>query len=244
MKKITFLLLIVITASLFGCNQDVSKPEVGLLQFEEIPWNSSPEYILSLLPDSEFTTSEKLYDSSAKYVITVDDWLLWNHTPVKAVFHFNSYDLNPSNYGLSQIKLYLSDSTDFEVIQENLKKIYGNPVTDYTKYWWDGDAVRQEVNTTSDNQLIWCSKQTYSSALSSNALNKLHDTVCLREESPFSESDFELFIQNHAVTLTWVENAFPALDVPPEGMTRTFISFDASAYVMYLQLFDYTHPNS
>lgn len=239
MKKLYCTIFILFFTFTLSCCHDAMSPEV-LPQFtlRDIPWNSSPEFVIDKLA---LDTNEYVRQDDASYkacIIKIPNWSIYGESCTNAVFRFMSVMEDDTAFGLDSITLYFPDSVDSNSIKAQLQKTYGAPVTEYTLYDWVSASVQVNTYQSQPDILQWNSPVTLSECLTNQAMDRIYLDYSKQASGTLSRTDFDLYLNNPSVYLRWVEDAFRHLDTPPEGMTRNYLHFEASELVYLMQQYN------
>lgn len=245
-KKVSILVILFVffisIATACTSNSPSAKDESGILEFNHIPWNSSPEYVINSLnlPEEKLEWEENTYENYKTLSIGIANWEIFGENSVNTVFRFKCWGNYSGGYGLDTIEIYFPDSNEHGSALKDITNVYGDYANYYTSYDLLISEIRESTVYSGDEIMYWVSTHTFDSYLSDNAKMELHKELCEQEVSPLSQEDYEKYLKNHAVIMYWMENAFQNLETPPSGMTRDFLIFQGTELVMLLQRFGNT----
>ena len=117
-----FLALVMVSLIMVGCVRQ-PKPDVALMEFPGVKWNSTPEEVITALK----LTDEQIMENEMKipnegeatvydvWNLTITDWEFMDSKVVGGHFQFIRYPGN--DFGLMRIQLYLADDTDMNAVR-------------------------------------------------------------------------------------------------------------------------------
>lgn len=197
-----------------------------MLQFCDLPWNSTPEEVLQLLnlSESDARWTETEGTSFDLLTLTLPGWEIFGQTPENISLRFVRWHDPGTAYGLDIVEIHYAGKEDFSPLLQNISQIYGGPIDTVT-----------EITLTSDHTgTYWISTETYATAFSDDIKEAVRKAYCEKED-PISQEGYAQCMEAAVARIHWSEDAFPHVDTLPDGMTRNILLFDASGYVQYLQ---------
>ncbi len=212
-----------------GCSpqSDSNESTDNLLEFQGIPWNSTPEQVIELLgiPKEEFEVAE--YDSLdelTSFGMGLHGQKLFGDTALSVSFMFNRYGGSACNLGLSSIHIYYPEDHDHTATLKALELEYGSPSLSMNS----NHPIGQIEISGGGNGTYWRSSQSLSQILSTDALDEIKQVL---------SSDDSYILENPAVVMGFIENGYQNFETLPDGMTRDYLLIDASTYVQLMQIY-------
>lgn len=146
-----FLALVMVSLIMVGCARQ-PKPDVALMEFPGVKWNSTPEEVIKSLK----LTDEQIMENEMKipnegeatvydvWNLTITDWEFMDSKVVGGHFQFVRYPGH--DFGLMRVQLYLADDTDMNAVRTKMVEVYGEGTTEPTPnyYFWEGKLESSE----------------------------------------------------------------------------------------------------
>ena len=242
MKKILIILFCITSIFITGCN--ANSPSDAAIEFKEIAWNSSPEYVMEALGFDEAQIVEtksqlgkgKIGLSKSDHLCTLyaADFKAYGENVTYAEFRFeNTAAPGKVEYGLSHILLHFDSQSDINTIVSNLDNAYGKGVKEYPMYI---DSGEPEVHTASDYKTFWLAKSSINDVLTSKDKDLLLDYILTEKNSTFTEATYDNILSNSTTYVTFDTHAGQESDT-------IMLYFNAGQYTYFKQLLELAKAN-
>lgn len=240
MRKWTIVVLLMcLMACLWGCAGETQVPPG--LEFQGIPWNSSPETVFGALDSETAVLSQRETHEDALgsyFVVTARDWKVFGETAVNAYFRF--YNFTPDkgdHFGLSSIQIFYPEDCDQEAVLSNLRACYGPEAREYTLYSVVEGQPQPRQYAWEAGNFSWFSQQLAGDVLSDSGRAAYRSML-----GEISDEGFEACLAAPAARILWVEDYYGQFE-SPEALTTepgrvAWLNMNGFTLAYLLQVFE------
>lgn len=238
-RGITVLLLVGLLMSLCACTKETEVPPT--LEFQNIPWNSSPEEVFEKLgiPMDTLNQGQTEENPVSKYfTIEISDWPVFGETALRVYFCFDNYLPEKSDYfGLSAVRIFYPEDCDKDAILANVRQQYGPEVQEYTLYSIvEGMPVEQKY-TKDAGRFSWFSQQLVGDVLSDQGKRAYREAL-----GNISDEGFEACLAAPVAQIGWTEDyygQFESMESVIQDFERvSWLSISGGTLALVLQEFE------
>lgn len=233
-KGIAILLLAALVLGMFACGKE--RPVSPALEFQDIPWNSSPEEVFEKLGvDQEtLTWGEKQKNGlSESFVVTAGDWNLFGETAFWVGFIFENYTPEENDaFGLSQVQVFYPEDCNKNTVLKNLRAQYGMEPEAYTEYRLTSEKPEVYTYTKEPGRYVWVSQRVLDDLLSDQGKAEYREVL-----GKISDEDFQMVLQNPVGRIVWVEDYYGQFETDMEEAIQqngrvALLNFSGSTAIM------------
>lgn len=212
-KSIAILLLAGLLLSLCAC---AKKTEVSTtLEFQGIPWNSSPEEVFEKLGLDQETLSWGEVQSNGlgeSYSVVVSDWEVFGESALSVGFFFVNYIPKESDYfGLSQVQIFYPEDCDKEAVLENVRKQYGPEPEEFTEYSIMSGEPVAHTYTRKPGRSVWFSQRLMGDVLSDQGKAEYREVL-----GEVSDETFQAALNTPMGHIVWMEDYYGGFEMEME----------------------------
>ena len=199
-------------AGLCGCSCEAEVSPA--LEFQGIPWNSSPEEVCEAL-GLDINRQELSTTSDGSQLLTVSGSEFFGEPAVYTYFFFDNYTPEASDYyGLSMVQIFYPEDCDKGAILSALTKEYGPEAQEYTQYsYFTGEEIT--YMKTEEGSSRWFSQRTMADILTNLSeedrqtfLDFYVDGLSDEAAEAFAAAEPAAYIQWEEDYYSWVSNSF------------------------------------
>ena len=207
MKRVLFSILVLLLV-LSACQSPAEYR--SSIEYPEIPWNSTPEFVLNELglKDAQTVTKKSelgkgkiaVYEDENLYTLYAADFDAFGENVAYAEFRFdNTGSSGQLENGLANIVLQFNDSADVNTIISRVEDRYGKGVKEYIT---TAQGMEPETVTATEYETFWVSEANLGNVLSEEDQDALLKYIRAERNSEFSDETFSRALSNHATVVT------------------------------------------
>lgn len=243
-KSIAILLLMALLLSPCASGKETEVPSA--LEFQGVPWNSSPEEVFEMLGVDQKTLTwgeTQTNRLSENFMVTASDWKVFGETAVSVAFFFENHIPGENDYfGLAQAQVFYPENGDKEEVLSGLRKSYGREAETYTLYSVMSGEPKPITYIKEPGKACWFSLQLMGEILTERGEQEYRD-VLKQNLGEVSDELFQACLDAPTASVRWVEDYYGQFEQNMEEAIAqngrlSWLEIGADTMVGMIQRFD------